>query len=58
MTDNIARKAPIDAFVDKNSREAASIIRFFASFRSAMTCSRVTAGNPSRKSSIDSPASR
>ena len=30
----------------------------FASSRKAITCSRLTEGNPARKSSIDSPASR
>jgi hypothetical protein len=49
---------PIDAFVEQDLHEAASTIRVLASSKKAMTCSRVTDGNPSRKSSIDSPASR
>src|SRR5262249_39936436 len=32
--------------------------RFFASSKKAMTCSRVTDGNPSRKSSMESSASK
>src|SRR5580704_13894535 len=58
VTDDLTRQTPVDAFVEKNLHEAASITRVFASSRKAMTCSRVTDGNPSRKSSIDSPASR
>ena len=34
------------------------VILFSDKSRKAMTCSRVTDGNPARKSSIDSPASR
>jgi hypothetical protein len=58
VTDDIAPQAPVDALVEKDLQDAASITRSFASSRKAMTCSRVTDGNPSRKSSIDSPASR
>jgi hypothetical protein len=58
VADNVAREPPIDTFVEKHLYDAASIIRSFACSRKAMTCSRVTDGNPSRKSSIDSPASR
>jgi len=38
--------------------EVASIKRSFASSRKDTTCSRLTLGNPSRKSSIDSPAAK
>jgi hypothetical protein len=58
VPDDITRQAPVDTFVEKNPHEAAAITRAFASSRNAMTCSRVTDGNPARKSSIDSPASR
>src|SRR5208283_2380759 len=58
VTDDITRQAPVDTFVEKNLHDAASITRSFASSRKAMTCSRVRDGNPSRKSSIESPASR
>jgi hypothetical protein len=58
MSRNIAGEAPVDAFVEQNLHEAASTICVLASSRKAMTRSRVTDGNPSRKSSIDSPASR
>src|SRR5208282_2355124 len=58
MTEDVTRQAPVDAFVEQDLHDAASITRSFASSRKAMTCSRVTEGNPWRKSSIDSPASR
>ena len=58
VTDNVAAEAPVNAFVEEDLHEAASITRSLASSRKAMTCSRVTVGNPWRKSSIDSPASR
>jgi hypothetical protein len=58
VADDIARQAPVDAFVQERLHEAASIARAFASSRKVITWSRGTDGNPSRKSSIDSPASR
>lgn len=53
----ITRDAPINTFVEKNLQGAVDMVRFFASSRNAITCSRVTDGNPSRKSSMLSPAS-
>jgi hypothetical protein len=53
----LAAEAPVDALVEQHPHETVSISRSFASSRNAMTCSRVTDGNPSRKSSIVSPAS-
>ena len=58
VTDNVTRQAPVNALVEEDSHDTVSINRSFASSRKAMTCSRVTDGNPSRKSSIASPASR
>jgi hypothetical protein len=53
-----AAEAPVDALVQQHLHATVSISRSFASSRKAMTCSRVTDGNPARKSSIVSPASR
>ena len=53
----LAAEAPVNTFVEQHPHETVSISRSFASSRKAMTCSRVTDGNPSRKSSIVSPAS-
>ena len=58
MPDDLARQAPVNAFIQKNSHEVDSMRRSFASSRNAMTCSPLTEGNPVTKSSIDSPASR
>jgi hypothetical protein len=58
VADDVARKPPVDALVEQNPQDAAFTIRSFASSRKAMTWLRDTDGNPSRKSSIDSPPSR
>jgi hypothetical protein len=47
VTDDIARQAPVDALVEKDPHDAASITRSFASSKKAMTCLRVAEGNPS-----------
>ena len=54
---DVAREAPIDALVEKHPHDAFEIIRAVASSRKATTCSRLTVGNPARKSSIVSPPS-
>jgi len=53
----LAAEWPVDALVEQHPHETVSISRSFASSRKTITCSRVTDGNPSRKSSIVSPAS-
>src|SRR5216684_863917 len=53
VADDIAREPPIDALVDKYFHEAVATRRSFACSRNSMTCSRLTEGNPARKSSID-----
>src|SRR6187549_3382873 len=58
MTDDVLREAPVNTFIKQNSHETDSRRRSLASSRNPITCSRVTDGKPSRKSSIDSPASR
>src|SRR6266545_2214373 len=58
VADNAAREAPINALVDKHFHEAVATRRSFACSRNSMTCSRLTEGNPARKSSMDSPDSR
>src|SRR5438093_5581844 len=55
---DVAREAPIDTLVEKHPHDAFEIIRAVASSRKATTCSRLTVGNPARKSSIVSPPSR
>ena len=56
------RQVPVfskdDALVKKHPHDALAIIRAVASSRKATTCSRLTVGNPARKSSIVSPPSR
>ena len=58
VSSDLLCKSAVDAFVLQNSREATGSIRAFASSRKAITCSRVTVGKPSRKSSIVSPPSK
>jgi phosphonate transport system substrate-binding protein len=58
VSSNIARKTTIDALVQKHPHDTFEIIRAAASSRKATTCSRLTVGNPARKSSIVSPPSR
>src|ERR1700730_9858814 len=58
VPDNVTRQAPIHTFVEKHPHNVDSTSRSFASSRKAMTCARGTDGKPSRKASIDSPASR
>src|SRR5207249_6629560 len=59
MADEIASESSIDAFVEQDLHfAAAASMHSFASSRNAITCSRETLGKPSRKSSIESPASR
>jgi hypothetical protein len=45
-------------FVNQYLHRADATRRSFACSRKRMTCSRLTEGNPARKSSMDSPASR
>src|SRR5262249_43304661 len=54
---NLAAEPPVDTLVEQHPHETVSISRSFASSRKAITCSRVPDGNPSRKSSMVSPAS-
>jgi len=55
---DVRREAPIDALVEKHPHDAFEIIRAVASSRKATTWSRLTVGNPAKKSSIVSPPSR
>lgn len=55
---DVTRETPIDALVEKHPHDAFEIMRAVASSRKATTCSRLTVGNPARKSSIVSPPSR
>jgi hypothetical protein len=58
VTEEFPREAPVYALVEQDPHVAEATTRAFASSRKAMTCSRFTVGNPSRKASIDSPPSR
>ncbi len=51
-------KPAVDALVEQHSHDIVSIKRSLAISRNEITCSRETLGKPSRKSSMDSPASR
>jgi hypothetical protein len=44
-----ATEAPVDTLVKQHPHETVSISRSFASSRKAITCSRVTDGNPAEK---------
>ena len=55
---DVARQTSINALVEEHPHDACEIIRAVASSRKATTCSRLTVGNPARKSSIVSPPSR
>src|SRR2546425_5672561 len=55
---DVLREPSIDALVEKHPHDAFVIIRAVASSRKATTWSRLTVGNPARKSSIVSPPSR
>jgi len=57
MGGEFTTEAPVNTLVEQYPHETISISRSFASSRKAITCSRVTDGNPSRKSSIVSPPS-
>ena len=50
-------QSTVDTLVEKKLHDATGIIRAFASSRKAITCSRVTVGNPSRNSSMVCPPS-
>src|SRR6266513_5266376 len=58
MTENVSRQTPVYAFVENHLHQVDSTGRSLASSRKAMTWARVTDGKPSRKASIDSPASK
>src|ERR1041385_5504821 len=58
MADDVARKPSVNALIDEYLHEAAATRRSFACSRNSMTCSRLTEGNPARKSSMESPDSR
>ena len=51
-------QSTVNALVEEDSHEALASMRVLASSRKAITCSRVTVGNPCRKSSIVSPPSK
>src|SRR5690348_7204883 len=57
MPCNIFRQPTVNAFIKQYLHDAAATIRSLASSRKATTCSRLTVGNPSRKSSMVSPPS-
>lgn len=48
----------VDALIEEDSHEVLASMRALASSRNAITWSRVTVGNPCRKSSIVSPPSK
>lgn len=54
----ITKESRVDALVEQDSHRVPASTRAFVSSRNASTCSRVTEGKPSRKSSMDSPPSR
>ena len=54
----VVSKPAVDTLVEQHSHGVVSINRSLAISRNAMTCSRATLGKPSRKSLMDSPASR
>ena len=59
VTHDVPREAPVNTLIDKYFHAtAAATRRSFACSRKRITCPRSTDGNPARKSSIDSPASR
>ena len=58
VSGDVASQSPVDTFVEQKPHDAVSINRSLANSRKEITCSRLTLGKPSRKSSIDSPASR
>ena len=58
VSQDVPREASIDALVEKHPHDALTTIRAVASSRNAATCSRLTVGKPTRKSSIVSPPSR
>ena len=58
VADDVTGEAPVKALVEEDPHEKEAISRSFACSRKAMTCFLPTDGKPSRKSSIDSPASR
>jgi hypothetical protein len=51
-------EATVDTFVEKDPHQETARMRVFASSKTAMTCSRLTVGKPSRKSSIVCPPSK
>jgi hypothetical protein len=58
VADKVARKTPVYALVEEHLHAVVATSRSFAASRNAMTCARVTVGNPARNSSIEPPASR
>jgi hypothetical protein len=58
VTGKLPRQPAVNTLVEENPHEAEATIRAFAFSRKAITCSRLTVGNPSRKSSMVSPPSR
>ncbi|SLM49428.1 protein of unknown function [Nitrospira japonica] len=58
MAFNLIGQSTIDTLVEEKFHEATGNMRVFASSRKAITCSRVTVGNPSRKSSMVCPPSK
>jgi hypothetical protein len=59
---NVPRKvfsqAAVNALIEQDSHAASVTARAAPRSKNAITCSRVTVGNPARKSSMVSPASK
>ena len=58
VANEVSREPAVNALIQENPHDAEATMRAFASSRKAITCSRLTVGKPSRKSSIVSPPSR